>query len=665
MKKKLCWLSAAILALTLLAGCTQEASQSAGPPRPQDDFYEAINYETMAGWKIPDDMEQVTYFQLNNKDISQKITAELKAAAAQLPDLAPGSDEWNVAALYQTGLDQQRRNQGGFGEIGGLFLAEIDQAASVPELLETTQRFGRNYGFSYLGSFSYETDFADSNRKILNLKAPDTGLQKETWLAENTESQANVAAYCELLEKLWVQAGNPESTAEQTVAQVTAMMQDIAQVSLNRQDSYNPEKINNPYPLNELPDFLFNGQLTGRQIAEIYGANPEETLNIIDMEASKRLADWLTEENLPLLKNYIKLLFYKDSADYREIAALEINQDYEFQIYGAKPYEFEEQVSRSVQDILAFQCGKLFCDKYFSLATKQEVEALIQEFVAAYAKRLDNLTWMSGSTKEAAKLKLTNLTYQVGCPDEWPQDKYQLKLQTPEQGGLYIDNVFRVFKAQIDDNFARKNEPVSRDEWYSAPQEVNAYYLPSANSITILAGILQEPFYSPNASEEEKLGGIGTVIAHELTHAFDNAGAQYDELGNVRNWWTEEDLQGFQELAAKVVAYYDGQEVYGCRVDGNLTVGENIADLGALACVTQIAEEKGLNLQEVYKAFANIWAGKVRPEYLSYLTTTNEHAPYKIRVNAGLSALDAFYAAFGVQEGDGMYQPPENRPAIW
>lgn len=665
MKRKFLCLLTVLLLAGLLAGCANNSSQNAGQLRPQDDFYEAVNYEVMANWEIPANRASMTYFVQNVETIYNKINAEIKAAAAEMLNLTPGSDEWNVAAFYLTGLDKQQRDNGGFGEIAGQFLAEVDQAASVPELLETTLRFGRNYNLTYLGSFIYEPDFMDSKRKILCLNKPDIGLEKETWLAEDTDNQEIVAAYCDMLKKLWVQAGNPESTAEQTVAQVTEMMKDIAQDSLSNSDSFNPQKIYNPYPINELPDFLFNGLLTEQQIIEICGVSAEENLNIIDVGAQKRLANWLTEENLPLLKAYIKLTFYADTANFREITALEIKQAYDAQIYGMEPDDFERKTSLSVRDTLSFQCSKLFCDKYFSEAAKQDVEAMIEDIVAAYAKRIDTLTWMSESTKEAAKLKLANLTYNVGYPNEWPQNNYSLELQSPEQGGLYIDNYFKIRNAQADYNFASKDEPLKRDEWFSAPHEVNAYYLPSTNSITILAGILQEPFYSPNASEEEKLGGIGMVIAHELTHAFDTAGSQYDEQGNLRNWWTDEDLQSFQALAAKVVEYYDGMEIDGYQVNGNLTVGENIADLGSLACITQIAKENNLDLQALYKAYANIWAGKMRPEFLNILVTTDEHSPNKIRVNAVLSAIDEFYTAFNVQPDDGMYQAPEKRPAIW
>lgn len=213
--------------------------------------------------------------------------------------------------------------------------------------------------------------------------------------------------------------------------------------------------------------------------------------------------------------------------------------------------------------------------------------------------------------------------------------------------------------------FQEKEEPVDKEEWLMYPQAVNAYYDLSTNSISILAGILQEPFYDPDTDPEENLGKIGTVIGHEITHAFDSSGAQYDEEGNLRNWWTDEDLEYFQELAGKVADYYGGMEMEGLQINGEQTVTENIADLGGVSCVLEIAEQNGYDLKKVMEAWASLWAEKSRPETLSNQIAVDVHSPGKIRVNAVLSSMDQFYEVYGIEEGDGMYYPPEERPEIW
>ena len=238
-------------------------------------------------------------------------------------------------------------------------------------------------------------------------------------------------------------------------------------------------------------------------------------------------------------------------------------------------------------------------------------------------------------------------------------------MKRPEEGGLYVDNLMEIAHVQMEQVFQTKDEPVDKSEWLVYPQEVNAYYDTSTNSITILAGILQEPFYDPDAEPEENLGKIGAVIGHEITHAFDSAGAQYDAEGNIRNWWTDEDLEYFQELSQKVTDYYDGMEIAGLEVNGEQTVTENIADLGGLSCVLEIAEQNGYDLKTVMESWASLWAEELRPEALSNQIATDVHSPGKIRVNAVLSAMDQFYDVCGIEEGDGMYYPPEERPGIW
>lgn len=270
---------------------------------------------------------------------------------------------------------------------------------------------------------------------------------------------------------------------------------------------------------------------------------------------------------------------------------------------------------------------------------------------------------MSEATKEEAKNKLDKLNVRVGHPDTWPQDRYELVLDAPEDGGIYIENYLKAAKASVDYDFATKDEPTDRTLWPDTPQTVNAYYDSQTNSITILAGILQDPFYNPEASPEENLGGIGTVIGHEITHAFDTSGSQFDENGNLRDWWTAEDKERFQELAGNVISYYDGMEVNGRTVNGQQTVTENIADLGGVSCVTEIAGSEGYDLKKVYESYANIWASKEREEYSAMLIAIDTHSPAKIRINAVLSAQPEFRSLYGIEEGDGMYQ--ESMPNIW
>ncbi|MCI8454830.1 MAG: M13 family metallopeptidase [Lachnospiraceae bacterium] len=645
---------------------TQEAADAADSVLPAfaDDFYEAVNHERLKEWEIPSHMSEISWFSLLDEERYKRIDEEIRAAASE-KELSEGSDAWNVAAFYLTGLDKEARNKGGLGEAAGSYVKAVDAAGSVSELLELSIRFQREYSIYSLGAFSYSADYEDSSKKILYALGADTGLAKEIWFSDEEQNQEMVNAYIDYLRKLHVQAGAAEEEAEKIVERVTGMMRALAEASLSIEERYDAKNTYHVYQVSELPDFLLNGLVSEQLLKELYGTDSDESVIIEDIELAQCVSEWLKEENLSLLKEYVKSCLYSDTAAYRELEAQEALQEYLSQIRGIEIVDFERYISESVQETLDFQCGRLFCDKYFSEESKREVEELVGEVISTYDKRIAALTWMSEDTKAEARKKLAAVKVSVGYPDKWPQDRYALSLVYPQDGGLYMDNFFRHLKARQDFLYSTKDEPVDKAEWITAPQLINAYYDPSSNSITLLAGILQGAFYSPNASAEEKLGGIGMVIAHEITHAFDTNGSQYDENGNLRNWWTEEDLKNFEALAAQVERYYSGMELDGRQIDGKLTLTENIADLGALACISQIAQEKGYDLKAMYCAYANIWAEKVREEYMAYLLVTDVHSPGKIRVNAVLSALHAFYDTFDVKEGDKMYQKPENRPKIW
>ena len=349
-----------------------------------------------------------------------------------------------------------------------------------------------------------------------------------------------------------------------------------------------------------------------------------------------------------------------------DTASLAAAQEYQTAAGGIeKKKDFERTVSETVQEKLGFQCGRVFCETYFNEDAKQDVASIIRQIIDVYDNRLAHMEWMTESTRQEARKKLKAITVKVGYPDQWPQDKYSLVLKSPDEGGVYIDNIMEILKASQDYSFKTRHDPVDRNEWGMTPQTVNAYYNPGNNEIVFPAGILQAPFYDPEAEPVANLGGIGAVIGHEITHAFDTSGSQYDEKGNLRDWWTAQDKQRFRELAQKVIDYYDTMEVNGIQVNGTLSVTENIADLGGVSCITEIAKEKGYDLKELYHAYGVIWATKYRDEYLSYIMTNDTHSPGITRVNAVLSSTDDFYTALGVKEGDGMYRRPEDRPHIW
>ena len=633
-------------------------------PALEDDFYESVNHDLLSQWEIPEDQSSVGWFAKLGEDNLERIGQIIKTAA-ETPDAVSGSDHSNIAAYYLTAMDQETRNENGFGPTVSAFFEKVDAAETISELLEVCARFQREYGYGSLFGLYYGVDGADSGKNVLYLLNSDTHLSREEWFSEDEQVQAQNSAYLAYLEELCQIEGMSEEDAAASVKRTSDMMKDWASVSLTAAELYDASLTYNVFEASDLEE-LFNGKISMETLTDIYGIRPDEMLIVLDTELARKTASWLTEENLPLLKEYVKITVHNDLAPYMDIASFDARMSYNTAIQGletAKP--FETIVSEQVQETLGFECGRLYCEEYFAPETTEDIEKIVSQVVAVFRSRLQNMDWMSQETRAEAIKKLDTLDVQIGMPEVWPQDLHPISLTRPEDGGLYVENHLAYQKADIDYNFSSKEEPVNKALWVMTPQSVNAYYSPDSNSITFLAGILQDPFYSPKASDAENLGRIGMVVAHEITHAFDDNGSQYDENGNIRNWWTDEDREKFMELSGKVVDYYGAMEVQGIPVNGTQTLSENIADLGAVSCITEIAENEGYDLKEMYTAYAGLWAQKIRDEALAANMAVNTHAQPKIRVNAVLSATDGFYEAFGIKEGDGMYVAPEERPKIW
>ena len=255
----------------------------------------------------------------------------------------------------------------------------------------------------------------------------------------------------------------------------------------------------------------------------------------------------------------------------------------------------------------------------------------------------------------------------VGYPDSWDTYLDRVEIQSPEQGGSFFSNVIAIQKAAKAETLAHQNDAPDKREWIMTPYTVNACYDPTANDITFPAAILQAPLYDVNASREENLGGIGYIIAHEITHAFDNNGAKFDENGSAADWWTAEDYAAFQQRCQAVAQWYDGQEVYpGIACSGVLTVSENVADLGSARCIVAAAKKlDDPDFDKLFRTVANTWASTTTRQMREYLAVTDVHAPDKLRCNRVLQTLPEFYETYGIRPGDGMWTDPASRVSVW
>ena len=316
--------------------------------------------------------------------------------------------------------------------------------------------------------------------------------------------------------------------------------------------------------------------------------------------------------------------------------------------------------------------GRLYVERHFPASSKAQVSALVDNLLKAFDERIDTLEWMSPETKKRANEKLTQFTVKIGYPDEW-RDYSKLVVKR----GDLVGNARRAASFEYDRDLAKFDKPVDRNEWLMSPQVVNAYYNPNMNEIVFPAAILQPPFFDPNADDAVNYGGIGMVIGHEIGHGFDDQGRKSDGAGHLTDWWTAEDAARFDERANVLVTQYDGYSpIDGMTINGRLTLGENIGDLGGLE-IAHYAYRLSLGGkpapvidgltgdQRFFLGFSQIWRGKIRDEAMASLLASNPHSPVEYRVNGTLRNVDAWYDAFDVKPGDDMFLPEAERVRIW
>lgn len=422
-------------------------------------------------------------------------------------------------------------------------------------------------------------------------------------------------------------------------------------------------------------DFYVNGADAQRSAYTTYLTSLLTLSSLGADEAVQRVAAFYDAEaalyddaHLALLKTAARLALLQSVATSLNQGFMDAYFDFVLAYYGVDARQSNEQIAaQQVQALLADYLSRAYVDEYFSAKAKADVEEMIGEFIAIYKERILAQDWMSAETKAKAVKKLDTMGVKVDYPDSWESCLDRAEIKSPAEGGSFFSNVIAIQMAMKQDVLAHQNDAPDKSEWIMTPFTVNACYNPSANDITFPAAILQSPLYDVNASREENLGGIGYIIAHEITHAFDNNGAKFDENGSAADWWTAEDYAAFRQKCQAVAEWYDGQEAYpGIACSGALTISENMADLGAAKCIVAAAKKLDHpDLDKLFRAVANTWASTTSRQMREYLAVTDVHAPDKLRCNRVLQTLPEFYTTYDIQPGDGMWTAPETRVSVW
>ena len=642
--------------------------------RPQDDFYNYVNGTWMKNTEIPDDKTRWGSFNELRENTDADVLAILKKAAND-PNLDTSSDESKAVTVFQLINDTIKRNELGITPLLPHIerINAIQSKADLQPYLEENIRLG---GYALFG-FGVSADAKDSNKNVAQLYPGALGIERDYYLKDDEDSKKIKTAYQKHVARMFGFIGKTAEEAETLAAEVVAIESQLANARMDKVERRNPAKRYNPRTTDELGNIA--QQIDWPAYLAGIGTEGVENLVVTDLGFFSSLDTILNENSISALKTYLLWTLIDGTASRLSMEIDRANWDfYSKTLRGAIAQEpLEKRSIRTVNGTLGEALGKLYVGEKFPPEAKAQMKELVGNLVKAYTNRINALAWMDDETKAKAIKKLELTTVKVGYPDQW-EDYSDLSLVN-EAGELnYFDAMLNVGTYNFAENLAELGQAVDKTKWFMSPQTVNAYYNPAYNEIVFPAAILQPPFFDFTADAAVNYGGIGGVIGHEISHGFDDSGADYDAYGNLVNWWTEKDLDEFNALGDKLANQYSAIEVLPeTFINGKFTLGENIGDVGGIhAAFDALAihhQENGkpepidgfTAEERFFLSWGTIWRAKIRDEALKNQVRTDPHSPGYNRANQPLKNMDAFYATFNVQEGDKMYLPKEDRVYIW
>ena len=626
----------------------------------KDDLYEAVNGAWIKDAKIPDDKPAKGGF----NDLVDEIDKQMMADFEDYADGKKTSDDprFNeMIKLYRVAKKFDLRKK-----VGPVPLQRLLASVTALDSYADYQKQWKNWvlmGLPSPVSFDIDADMKNATVYALFVSSPSLILPDKSYYepAKKDQHDQLMKLWAAMVKELLLKLDYTEEQAAQLIKEAQAFDALLAPNVKSAEEAADYSKMYNPQTVAELAASTDQLDLAA-VIKQLVGATPDK---VIVMEpAYFKALNSILKDHFDLFKSWALINVVRDNASYLDDEMREINGRYSRALSGSKkPVSQQKFAYYLARDIFSQVAGDYYGKTYFGPQAKADVHHMVEQMIAVYKQRLTNNTWLSKATRDKAVLKLDKLGIQVGYPDKIPSLYDHLKVDELES---LIANLNQLSIVASKDMFSRWNKPVDRMRWEMSAATVNAYYHPFKNIIVFPAAILQAPFYSLKQTSSQNYGGIGAVIAHEISHAFDNNGALFDEYGNLNNWWTPEDSAHFKELAQKMIAEFDGLPIAGQKVNGKLTVSENIADGGGLSCALEAAkEENNFNAQEFFINWATIWRMKATQQYEQLLLSIDVHAPQKLRANVQAQNQADFYTAFGIQSGDQMYKAPEDRVNIW
>ena len=638
--------------------------------RPQDDFFRHVNGHWLAHSEIPSDKSGAGAF----LDLREATLPQLRAiieSRANAKGNGKDSEAQKIADMYASFMDTAAIESKGLKPLEGDLakIAALTDKAQIPALMAYLSVMRVNVPYD----ISIHQDANDSSRYVADLAQSGLGLPDRDYYLLDSDARLKDARiqYAAHIEKMLGMVG--DKNAAKSAADTMAIETALAKVQWTKVENRDPVKTYNRVELAQL-DALTPGYDTNEFLSAL-GIKDKITYVVVSQPSYLTgFSKILQDTPLDAWKTYFMWHLLSASASTLPKAFADESFAFNSTVLNGIPKQ-EDRWKRGVRLVngnMGESLGKLYVEKHFPAASKARMEKLVANLLEAYKESIDTLDWMSPATKTEAKAKLATFNPKIGYPNKW-RDYAALEVVK----GDALGNAQRAARFATQFELNKLGKPIDREEWGMTPQTVNAYYNPEMNEIVFPAAILQAPFFDPKADDAVNYGGIGAVIGHEISHGFDDQGSQYDGKGNLRDWWTKEDHEKFAAKTSVLIKQYSAfSPLPGYNVNGELTLGENIADNSGLAIAYKAYKLslngipapvlKGLTGdQRFFTGFAQVWRGKMRDQATIVRIKTDPHSPGEFRANGTLRNMPGFYQSFGVKEGDKMYLPPQDRVSIW
>ena len=639
--------------------------------KPGDDFVEYSNGVWTKNNPIPaKETRWGSFNQLRDFNINA-VKSILEKSLEHKNHYAKGSVEKRVADFYAAAMDSSTIEKLGFSPIK----PDLDRVAAISSKAEIQQALA-TFKAQGLGSPLYGF-YVGQDRKNITNQVPQLGQggtslpDRDYYLKSDARSLKIQEAFKKYIKTLFELTGSTAESASKNAEAIFNLEKKLAAAQMSRVEMRDPYKTYNKLTWSDFqkssPSIDWNQQFA------LLGVKTPDSILVSAPKFFTEISKIVDETSLEDLKVYLCWNILKGSASYLSSPFNKAAFAYSQVLSGQKVQAPRWQRMSSLTDgTIGELLGQLYVKEYFKPEAKARMEELVSNLRKAFAIRIKNLDWMSDATKQKALDKLNAFTPKIGYPDKWKNyDGLEISDVT------FFQNLRNASMWAFKENISQIGKPVDRSKWGMTPPTVNAYYSPVMNEIVFPAGILQFPFFDPNADDAVNYGGIGSVIGHEMSHGFDDSGSQYDKDGSLRNWWTKEDLEKFKAKTALLGAQFDAYTVLDTiHVNGKLTMGENIGDLGGLNVAYEAFKmtEQGKSNKKIdgftpdqrfFLSWAQVWRGSSRPETTAQLVQTDPHSPNEFRTIGAPVNMDAWYKAFKVKPGDKLYKKPEDRIKIW